>query len=284
MVAVAVRTASAVDSPAEALFNQKRPLVIGHRGYCEVAPENTLPSFKLALAARADLTELDYYHSKDGQLVVMHDGTLDRTTDAVKLWGTKKIPVESKTVAELKTLDAGSWFDAKYAGTKVPTLNEALEVIQGGGGMTLIERKEGDAATCVKLLQDRELVNRLIVQSFDWKYLKEFHELVPGQVLGALGPPKCLADGSKPNHPKPLDAQWLDWLQAAGARAAVWNQEVSREAVTEAHKRGLKVWVYTINDSDQANKLLDLGVDGIISNNTSLIWRTLALRQSWVLP
>lgn len=277
-MAIGTSFAGAAELPAERLMNLKRPLVIGHRGYPDFAPENTLPAFKLAMQAGADLVELDYYHAKDGKLIVWHDSTLDRTSDAVSKWGAKKIAVESKTAAEIQSLDAGSWFDPKYAGTKAPLLEEALDAIQGGGGVTLIERKAGDAATCVKLLQDRALINRLIVQSFDWHYLKAFHELEPTQVLGALGPPGRLADGSKPDRPKPLDAAWLDLLQATGAKVAVWNQEVSREAIALAHQRGLKVWVYTINDPELANKLLDMGVDGIITNNTALIWRTLALR------
>ena len=94
-----------------------------------------------------------------------------------------------------------------------------------------------------------------------------------------LGPPKLLANGSKPGErPKQLDAAWLDDLVKTGAKVAVWNDQVSKEAVKQAHQRGLKVWVYTINDPSTANKLLDLGVDGIITNNTGLLWRTLALR------
>src|SRR5262245_33791522 len=172
-------------TPATQLLASKRPLVIAHRGYSEFAPENTLPSFKLAMAAGADLVELDYYHSKDGQLVVMHDPDLDRTTDATNRWGGRKIKIESKTAAEIQTLDAGSWFDPKYAGTKVPLLNEALDTIQKGS-VTLIERKGGDPAACTKLLISKDLINKVVVQSFDWEYLRGFHELQPDQVLGAL--------------------------------------------------------------------------------------------------
>lgn len=266
-------------APALKLLNARRPLIIGHRGYPQFAPENTLPSFKLSIEAGADLTELDYHHSKDGVPVIMHDYTLDRTTDAVKRWGGEKIRLDTKTAVELQTLDAGAWFDPKYAGTKILLLTEALEVIQGSGGITLIERKEGDAATCVKLLREKKLVNQLVVQAFDWEYLKKFHELEPTQVLGALGPPKFLADGSKPgDRPKPLDAAWLDDLMKTGAKAVVWNDQMSKAAVKAAHKRGLKVWVYTINDPAAANKLLDAGVDGLITNNAGLLWRTLALR------
>jgi glycerophosphoryl diester phosphodiesterase len=263
--------------PALNLILAKRPLVIGHRGYCQFAPENTLPSFKLAMAAGADLVELDYYHTKDGQLVVMHDPDLDRTTDATNRWGGRKIKVESKTAAELQTLDAGSWFDPKYAGTKVPLLSEALDTIQKDS-VTLIERKGGDPAACIKLLTSKGLINKVVVQSFDWQYLHGFHELQPDQILGALGPPNKLPDGRKPEGAKELSAAWLDELQKTGARAAVWNNKISKAAVDLAHRRGLKVWIYTINKPAEANRLLDMGVDALITNNTGLIWRTIALR------
>src|SRR5438034_7245043 len=149
--------ATETNLPALKLIAAKRPLVIGHRGYCQVAPENTLPSFKLAMAAGADLVELDYYHTKDGQLVVIHDPDLDRTTDATNRWGGRRIKVESKTAAELQTLDAGKWFDPKYAGTKLPLLTEALDTIQNGS-VTLIERKAGAAEDCIQLLRQKKLI------------------------------------------------------------------------------------------------------------------------------
>jgi glycerophosphoryl diester phosphodiesterase len=260
------------------LVASQRPLVIGHRGYCQFAPENTLPSFKLAMAAGADLVELDYYHSKDGKLVVIHDHELDRTTDATNRWAQKHIKVETKTVAELQSLDAGSWFDPKYAGTRIPLLSEALDTIQKGS-VTLIERKAGAPPDCIKLLREKGLVNHVVVQSFDWEYLRAFHEQEPEQVLGALGPPAQLPDGKKPSGiAKDLNAIWLDELQKTGAKVAVWSQKVSRKAVQLAHQQGLKVWVYTINDPALANELLDMGVDGIITNNTSLIWKSIATR------
>jgi glycerophosphoryl diester phosphodiesterase len=266
-------------SPAAALVGAKRPLIIGHRGYPLFAPENTLPSFKLAMEAGADMIELDYHHSSDGRLVVIHDSTLDRTTDATNRWGGEKLGVITKSYAELKTLDAGSWFNPRYAGTSVPLLADVLEFVHQGGGVTLIERKAGDAAACVSLLREKNLVNRVVVQAFDWRYLKAFHELEPQQILGALGPPSWLPDGSKPPEgDKTLNEQWLDWLKPTGVTAVVWNDQVTAEAVRLAHQRGLKVWVYTINDPAAANRLLDLGVDGLITNNTGLLWKTLALR------
>src|SRR5207253_11037141 len=162
------------------LIASKRPLVIGHRGYCHIAPENTLPSFKLAMDAGVDLVELDYHQSKDRKLVVIHDTELDRTTDASSRWGRRNIEVASKTAAEIQTLDAGSWFDPKYPGTKVPLLAEALEVIQAGSA-TLIEHKAGAPEKCIKLLEEKGLINKVVVQSFNWRYLKAFHRQCPEQ-------------------------------------------------------------------------------------------------------
>lgn len=272
----------AADSEPRAIkvFNAKRTLIIGHRGYPQFAPENTIPSWKLAIEAGSDMQELDYYHTKDNQLIVIHDTTLDRTTDATNRWGGKKIAIATRTAAELQSLDAGSWFDKMYAGTKLPLLSEAVDFIQGHGGITLIERKQGDPAACVKMLHEKNLINDVVVQAFDWQYLKQFRELEPKQLLGALGPPNLMPDGSKPpaDRSKDLSKEWLDDLKKTGANAVVWNDKVSKEAVKEAHKRGLKVWVYTINDSEAANKLLDMGVDGLITNNTGLLWRVVALR------
>jgi glycerophosphoryl diester phosphodiesterase len=258
--------------PALKLLASACPRVIGHRGYCAIAPENTLPSFKLALEAGADLIELDYHHSKDHVPIVFHDGTLDRTTDARKKWKRSHVEVSDKTAAEIQTLDAGSWFDPQFAGTKVPRLTEALKFICDRGGVTLIEHKSGDAKTLVQLLRERKMINRVVVISFDWKFLRQLHELEPHQVLGALGPPTHLASGKRPSGIfRRFTARLLDELAKTGAKLAVWNRQVSKLAVRLAHQRGLKVWVYTVNDRRVAARLFDLGVNGLITNNPPLI-------------
>ncbi|MCW5559481.1 MAG: hypothetical protein KIT22_16830 [Verrucomicrobiae bacterium] len=270
-------------SPAAALIGSARPLVIAHRGYSAVAPENTLPAFERALAAGADLVELDYYHSRDGHLVVLHDATLDRTTDATNRWGGHGLRVADRTLSDLRSLQAGQWFAPPYPGVQIPTLAEALATIQRGS-VTLIERKGGDAAACVRLLREKDLVNRVVVQAFDWEYLRDYHRLEPAQVLGALGPPGS-RDGRKlTDAEKQLSAGWLDEIRDLGARIAVWNRQVDAAAVEAAHARGLKVWVYTINESEAAVPLLSSGVDGIITDNPAVIWRSLALRAATTAP
>jgi glycerophosphoryl diester phosphodiesterase len=253
------------------LLKPGRPLVIGHRGYCARAPENTLPSFDLGLAAGADLVELDYHLSKDGVPVVIHDAALNRTTNARKIWRRSGMKVSQRTAAELQTLDAGGWFDAKFAGTKIPLLTEALDFIHSRGGMALIERKAGDPETLVRLLRERNLINQVVVISFDWFFLRKFHLLEPGQLLGALGPPERLANGRKASRiARRLSAARLAGIVEAGAKIAVWNRQITKAGVQLAHQRGLKVWVYTANEAGAAMRLRNLGVDGIITNEVSL--------------
>jgi glycerophosphoryl diester phosphodiesterase len=265
-----------MEHDAPQLLKLGRLLVIGHRGCCALAPENTLPSFKLALETGADLIELDYHHSKDGVPMVIHDETLDRTTNARQVWKRSRIKVSERTAAELRLLDAGSWFGPDFAGAGIPTLNEALELICGAGRPALIEHKSGDAQTCVRLLRERGWLNRVVVISFDWSFLRAFHELEPRQILGALGTPTRLADGEKPSRVfKGLTAARLDDLAKTGAGVVVWNRQIARAAIDLAHRQGLKVWVYTVDDARLAASLVERGVDGIITNDPGLIWRTL---------
>ena len=102
------------------------------------------------MEAGADLVELDYRHSRDGELIVIHDDKLNRTTDAQEHWGRKHIRVDSKTAAEIQSLDAGSWFHPKFAGTTVPILTEALDVIQAARLRSSSTRlaRPGHASSC----------------------------------------------------------------------------------------------------------------------------------------
>lgn len=269
----------ATSSAAENLLKLDRPLVIGHRGYPSLAPENTLPAFHFSAVAGADLVELDYHHSKEGTPIVIHDYDVDRTTNGDDLWQAKKVRVETKSAEELRKLDAGAWYNPPYAGLKLPLLTEAIATIQSNS-VTLIERKAGDAATCVKLLQQSNLINQVVVQAFDWNYLKDFHKLEPKQILGALGPSSTYEGRKLTDEEKVLNRYWVDEVKKTGAQLVVWSRKITKESVDYAHAQGLKVWVYTINDVPTAQQLLDLDIDGIITDNTSLIWRAMALRSA----
>lgn len=263
-------------APATELLASPRPLVIAHRGASAAAPENTLAAFRLGLAASADLIELDYHHSRDDVPVVIHDAMLDRTTDAAARWGAKQIRVADRSADELVELFAGRWFDPSST-ERLPRLTEALRVVRDGGGVTLIERKAGDAATLARLLREHGLVNRVVVQSFDWVFLRELHALLPEQVLAALGPPHHrVQPDAPPLREGALDAAAFDELAAAGVRVVVWNRSLSPAALAAAHARGFKVWFYTIDDPTVAGELLARGADGLITNRPEVIRPALA--------
>lgn len=253
--------APAAEAPAAAiaptvaanLIVEPRVLVIAHRGASADAPENTLPAFQQALGANSDLVELDYVHTSDGVPLVIHDGTLDRTTDAEAVFGGRDIAVDSKPLAELLKLDAGSWFDRKFAGTRLPTLDESLDLIQRRS-VTLVERKGGDAKTCVELLERKSLVPHVVVQSFDWEYLADCHRRSPQLVLGALGG-------------KELTPERLAAIARTGAKVVGWHEKfLDRAAIDMLHDAGYRVWAYTVDDRRRAQALVELGVNGLITN------------------
>lgn len=261
---------------ASALIATPRPLIIAHRGWSAVAPENTLPSFQFGLRAGADLVELDYHHTADGVPIVIHDSTVKRTTNASQLWPETDLHVAKHPLATLKTLDAGAWFDRRYTGIQLPTLAEALDCINAGS-VTLIERKAGDPATLARLLKERSEINRVVVQSFDWDFLRELHSLISEQILAALGP-RGRSDGRPmTDADKILGPDQLEAIGAIGARVAVWSRDVNAASIEAAHARDIKVWIYTIDDPAEMRRLFALGVDGIITNQTALAWRTLAV-------
>lgn len=239
--------------PAAKIVQADRVLIIGHRGASAYAPENTMASFKLAIKQKADLIEDDYHVTKDGELIAIHDHTLDRTTDAVKKWGGEKIAVKSKTVAELRTLDAGSWKDPKFAGERLSTNNEvALAILKGS--VPLLERKSGSPAKTLADLKKIDAVEKVVVQAFDWRFLSALHKLEPKIVLGALG-------GGKVTAPR------IRVMKRAGASAIGWNhKDLDEAAVKLAHDAGLRVWAYTADREADIKRLVKIGLDGIITN------------------
>jgi glycerophosphoryl diester phosphodiesterase len=243
---------------AGARVAERRTLVIAHRGDSKAAPENTLAAFASAVKVGVDFVELDYHHSSDGVPIVIHDETLDRTTDAVRQWGGEKLPVAARSAAELARLDAGTWFDKRFADQKLPTLDASLDAILPTT-FCLVERKAGDAPTLVKMLREKRAIDRVVVQAFDWKFLADCHKLEPKLVLGALGS-------------KELRPAQLDEIVAAGASAVGWKGDDLRPRDVDAiHARGLKCWAYTINDGEKVRKLLEWGVDGIITDVPAMV-------------
>ena len=262
--------------PAEQVLRASRTVIIGHRGYRAIAPENTIPSFELALAAGVDLVEFDYRNSSDGTPVVIHDAKVGRTTNA-KRTDLGDANVNALTLAQLRTLDAGAWKDPRFAGVRIPTLGQAIDAIRPGA-MPLIERKNGDAESLARFLRRRNLVNEVIVIAFDWNFLKELRELLPEQVLGALGPAQGKLKRLKALARPSLNEVAVELIAGIGCNLVVWNNRVNKTAVAAAHARGMPVWIYTVNDSREAQRLVRAGVGGLITDDPPRIRRALALR------
>jgi glycerophosphoryl diester phosphodiesterase len=245
------------------VMRMERVAVVAHRGASRVAPENTLPAFQAAVQLGVDMVELDYLHTADRIPVAFHDEDLDRLTDARARFGGEKIPLATKTLAELKTLDAGSWFGPQFAGTRIPTLDEAVHTILGGS-LPLIERKAGDAATFVDLVNRKHWVSSVAVMAFDWDFLHECRRLSSTLVLGALG-----------EHD--ISAAQLDEMKSFGATFAGWNNKhLTKSHVDALHEHGLRVSVWTVDDPDRARELVHFGVDMITSNVPDVIKQAIA--------
>jgi glycerophosphoryl diester phosphodiesterase len=246
------------DTPAGRLCASDRVLIIGHRGNAAHAPENTLVSFQQAVKAGADLVELDYFVTSDGEQVCFHDKDLDRTTDALAVLKKKGLAIADVTLGDLQRLDAGKWNNAKYAGERVPTLAAAIDAINQGS-ITLIEHKAGSAELCVKLLREKKVAENVVVQSFDWDYIAEMHRIAPEIAVVALG-------GREFTRGK------LEQIEKTGAMGIGWDQRfINKEHITAAHERGYKMWVYTVNPPERAQQLIDAGIDGLITDDPATL-------------
>ncbi|NOS71416.1 MAG: hypothetical protein HOP33_15960 [Verrucomicrobia bacterium] len=221
-------------------------LSIAHRGGSLYAPENTIAAFTNSRAI-TDLMETDSQITSDGKFVIMHDLTVDRTTD-----GTGAIV--SQTLAQLKSYDAGSWFSAKYIGERIPTMEEMITNTLPYS-IPFIEAKAGGAAAYVAEFQRLNVVTNIIFQSFDWNFLSQVHALEPNLKLCALG------SGT-------MTAASLISITNAGARLVSWaGANVTTNELNLAHSMDLKLYVWTINSGAEITNFINMGVDGIVSDD-----------------
>jgi glycerophosphoryl diester phosphodiesterase len=236
-----------------------RPFVVGHRGALARAPENTLAAFRIGAALGADAVEFDVQRTADGVPVVMHDDTLDRTTDghgAVReaLW------------RDVRALDAGSWRSPEHAGARVPSLDEVLDWARGATVECVLEikqplptsdrpRDDGLAATVIAALRAREMLARTLIISFDHPSIGEAIALEARARTALLTEGPTFVDPLAPARAVPgtlgLHVRWR-WI--------------SRELCGAAHDAGLHVHAWGLGqplDSGVVRRLIDLGVDSI---------------------
>lgn len=240
------------------------PLVIAHRGASAAAPENTIAAFERALADGADAIELDVHLSRDDHPVVIHDGTLERTTNGSG-------PVRAHSMRELKRLDAGAWHGPAFAGQRLQTLQEVLERFRGRTRFW-IELKGGSdlypdiEERIVGLLEVYDVIDTALVQSFDRAALTRLRAFSRELSLGAM-----LARA-------PLD---LARDVPPAASAVCPSVEILGALEREAIRRsGRQCHVWTVNEPALVDRLVEWSVDGIITDRPDLLRARLRARSS----
>lgn len=229
-------------------------MVIAHRGFSGVAPENTLAAFKKAIEVGSDMIELDVRLSNDGEVVVIHDETLERTT-------TGRGRVIDKSKDELKKLDAGSKFHPSFSGQKIPTLLEVLELARGKV-LVNIELKMGDYGYWTILnLADRALNEVERVGMFN-------------QVVFSSFDPSALERVLKKNQTVPVaylyNRHWIAPREVTGGQPLFalncWKSVLTPENIFRAHQEGIRIGVYTLNTEEEMRKFIDMKVNAIITD------------------
>ncbi|QEF97671.1 Glycerophosphoryl diester phosphodiesterase [Stieleria maiorica] len=233
---------------------------VAHRGFSAIAPENTLAAIDEAIRAGADGCEFDVYQCGDGTVVLMHDKTVDRTTD-----GTGRITELS--LEQLRQLDAGSWKDKRFAGEPVPTLKQALERLRGTGCQPVIEVKmEGISRQVIDDVRALDMVDQVAVIAFSKTVVQEIRELEPKLTCA------WLYGETIPGTPE----QQADFLQSqareCNARILDLSYKIlSPELVAELKTRRLGVWTWTVNEAAVMQALRRWGVDSITTDRPNLM-------------
>ncbi|WP_251092920.1 glycerophosphodiester phosphodiesterase family protein [Streptomyces sp. Caat 7-52] len=274
-VAAALGTATALLSPgSDARAGEHGvPTVIAHRGASAYAPENTLASIDKAAELGFSWVENDVQRTKDGELVVLHDDSLQRTTNVEDVFpGRAPWKVRDFTAAEIARLDAGSWYSPAYAGTRVPTLEQYMRRVERNHEKLLLEIKNpelypGIEQQTLKLLGnegwlDRGHLHRLIVQSFSADSVRTVHELKPAVTTAYLGKPSVaqlhrfagFTDLINPSYTS-LTQGYVSTVHAFGG----------------PHDRPLGVFAWTVDDAVTARRAASYGVDGVITNKPDVV-------------
>ncbi len=240
--------------------------LIAHRGASGHAPENTLVAVRRAMEMRAEMVEVDILLSKDGIPVLLHDPSLDRTTNGTGV-------VSDFTLDELKLLDAGSWFGEQFAGEQIPTVDELLALCKGKMALNLEIKTQavtdslegGVVEKVVELVRKHGMDRNVIFSSFDPRAIKQLKAIAP-DIAGAILYDNRLYDDA---HPVEIVANL-----GADAFNCHWRQ-VRTGLVDSLHQAGLPINVYTVNADTLMHKMLDMGVDGIFTDYPDVLLQVL---------
>ncbi|MCX7608614.1 MAG: glycerophosphodiester phosphodiesterase family protein [Anaerolineales bacterium] len=243
-------------------FDLPTPVVIAHRGDSMHAPENTLAAFRLAAENGADAIEFDVKLTADGEVIALHDRTLDRTTDGHG-------EVHRFTLAALQELDAGSWFDERYRGERIPTLSQIFETVGKRLYMNIeltnyATPNDNLVARVVELVKRHGMQERVLFSSFLARNLRRAKRLLPEVPCAQLALPG-----------------WMGWpARTFGWRAQVEAlhphlKDASSALIARLHRVGKRVQVWTVNEETEMRLLIERGVDGLFTDDPLRLCRVL---------
>lgn len=245
----------------------KKILNIAHRGFSKKFPENTLIAFQEALNLGVDMIELDVHLSKDRQVVVHHDDELGRTNDG-------QGRLKDYTLRELKSLDAGSWFDQKFSGETIPLLEEVLALVTNQTRLNIEikaaayeeeEPADGIEQQVAALVQKKGIIETTIVSSFQANCLRRMNRL-------PAAPQVALLDYGKGRN--------LDLIaEIRPFSYHTFYRRLTVEEVDQVHQAGLPLYVFTVNTLEDMETMIQMGVDGIITNSPDVLKQRLQVNE-----
>ncbi|MDO8752667.1 MAG: glycerophosphodiester phosphodiesterase family protein [Anaerolineales bacterium] len=243
--------------------NFPHPIILAHRGDLAHAPENTLPSFSQAIQKGADGVELDAKLTRDGRVIVIHDSTINRTTNG-------KGKVASLALEEIRKLDAGKWFNEKFAGTKVPLLEEVFETVSRDKLINIeltnySTPRDGLIEKVCELIKHHNNQSQVIFSSFFASNLKKAAALIPEVPRGLLARPGLIG----------LWARSFGFMFGDYQALHPHISSTSREQMQRAHRLKRRVHVWTANTPAEVNQLKEWGADGIITDDPETALRAL---------
>jgi len=231
--------------------------ITAHRGASGLAPENTVAAMLKAIEFHADFAELDVQETKDGEIILLHDDDLARTTnDSGVIW--------EKSLADLKGVDAGSWKGAGFTGEPIPLLKTVIDTVKGKMKLNVEIKINGHQERLeervVQILEDKNFINDCIVTSFNRPTVEKVKELNPKLRVGLIFSEMPAEDIYRTN--------WHLF--------SVYYELVDQEFVDRAHRAGKEVHVWTVNDPETMKKMISFGVDNIITNRPDILLEVLA--------
>jgi glycerophosphoryl diester phosphodiesterase len=237
--------------------------VIGHRGAAALAPENTWASFDVALALGVDAIETDVRATSDGELLLIHDERLDRTTDS------QGLTVHKTPWSVIQTLDAGSWFDAEFLGERVPRLLETLERFGQSAHVVLEIKQPGIELDVLDMVHELDLLNNVTFTSFQFEVVNRIKASAPLAKVGFL-----TRDVGQHNVQRALDARIDQFCPPAS--------EVTQNLVLEWKGLGLEVRAWGIKNPDVMMRAVEAGVDGMTVDFPHLLLEALGRHHPFI--